>query len=140
MTLATAPDVATSLLRLLTATEDMYVPALLDRAEAHLLASIPELLEWAADDETYRETAVSTEADMVARVLRNPDGLVSERGDLYSYRLDLAVASGHLLPTHDELARLRRRGPVGSILPSLDAYAAARFWRDPNAHPFLTGG
>jgi hypothetical protein len=78
---------------------------------------------------------------MVARLLRNPEGFVTERGDLYGYRLDLAVASGRLEPTPDELFRLRRGASVGTLFPSLDAYARARYWRDPDAaHPFLTGG
>jgi hypothetical protein len=140
MTLATPADVSTSLLRDLTVTETTYAPALLDRAEYHLLGSIPKLLEWADDNETYREMVVSIESDMVGRVLRNPTGLVGETEGLYTYRLDLAVASGHLVPTPDELFRLRRIGPIRSMFPSLDGYAAARYWRDGTVHPFFTGG
>lgn len=101
---------------------------------------MPKLLEWADDSDDDRDMVATIEADMVARVFRNPDGLVTEREGLYTYRLDLAVASGHLLPTDHELFRLRRIGPIRSMFPSLDGYAAARYFRNGTVHPFLTGG
>ncbi len=140
MTLATLPDVSTSLLRDLTAAETNYCPALLDRAEAHLRGAVANLLEWADDSEAYREMVVSIEADMVARVFRNPGGLVTETEGLYTYRLDLAVASGHLVLTPDELFRLRRIGPIRSMFGDLDGYARARYGRTGTVPTFLTGG
>lgn len=61
-------------------------------------------------------------ASMVIRVLKNPDGLLSETIDNYTYRRDSAVSAGVLYVADDELARLRpattrpRRGAF-SIFP-----------------------
>lgn len=61
-------------------------------------------------------------ANMVIRVLKNPDGILTETLDGYTYRRDSAVSSGALVPTDDELARLRpvvrRRRGAFTIVPS----------------------
>lgn len=55
-------------------------------------------------------------ASMVARVLRNPDGLRQESIDDYSYALDQALATGHLAITPEEASLLGiRRSVVGSV-------------------------
>ena len=46
-------------------------------------------------------------ASMVIRVLKNPDGILSETIDDYTYRYDQAVSTGALYVSDDELARLR---------------------------------
>lgn len=140
MALATLADLSTSLLRDLTAAETTYGPDLLDRAETLLIGLVAQLIDRTADDPAFRASVVSTEADMVARVLRNPSGIVSETEGLYTYRVDLAVSSGRLMPTDDELFHLRRIPRTGTAFGSLDAYARARFrWHD-SVHPFKRGG
>lgn len=61
-------------------------------------------------------------ANMVIRVLKNPDGILTETVDGYMYRRDSAVSSGALVPTDDEIGRLRpivrRRRGAFTIVPS----------------------
>ena len=55
---------------------------------------------------------------MVLRVMRNPDGKISESVDDYSYRRADAVADGSLYVSEGELARLTpapRRAPSGAF-------------------------
>lgn len=138
MTIATPAALTVSLLRPLAGSESTYAPALLTRAESLLLAHIPDLLDRATDLE-YRAKVVTIECDMVSRVLRNPDGILTESQGDYTYRLDQAVASGRLMPTPDELDALRDRARLSAATGALDGYARRRF--NPNdPHPFLTGG
>jgi hypothetical protein len=139
MTIATIPDVAASLLRTLTENETHYAPSLLARAEAILIAHVPDLLERATEI-GYRASVVTVEADMIARVLRNPDGLLSETEGAYTYRLDRAVASGRLGPTPEELRALGGKPQLTPVAPAIDAYARARYSRGSDGHRFLTGG
>ncbi len=139
MTIATVSDISVSLMRTLTKNETHYAPSLLARAEAILAAYIPGLADRATESE-YRATAATIEGDMIARVLRNPDGLLSETEGVYTYRLDRAVSSGRLAPTDDELRRLGGRPLLRPATPAIDAYARGRYWRDASAHRFLTGG
>ena len=65
---------------------------------------------------------------------------MSQTEGLYTYRVDLAVSSGRLMPTADELYRLRRVPQTLTAVGSLDAYARARFGWDEMVHHFLRGG
>jgi len=140
MSLAVLADVETSLLRPLLPVEVEYVSSLLTRAETLLSGFVPQLLARPDADADYCASTVSTEADMVARVLRNPAGIVHESQGDYSYRIDLAVSSGHLMPTDLEVFHLRRESRTGTVFGSLDAYARARFGWGSGVHPFRCGG
>ncbi len=138
MTFATIADVSVSLMRSLNENEMHYSPSLLARAEALLVALVPNLVELATDTD-HRNLVVAVEADMLARVFRNPDGILSETNGDYTYRLDQAVASGRLMPSDTELATLGRRAHARAALGELDGYALRRFPAD-GAHAFLAGG
>ncbi|MCU1412441.1 MAG: hypothetical protein JWR04_3148 [Rhodoglobus sp.] len=138
MTFATLADLPISLLRPLTANEAHYAPSLLERAEALLIALVPDLIERATDPD-YRAQVISIEADMLARVFRNPDGLLSETEGLYTYRLDKAVASGRLAPSDAELDALGRRARLNTGLGELDGYARRRC-TSTGSCSFLRGG
>jgi hypothetical protein len=138
VTIATLADVATSMLRTLTENELHYAPSLLARSEALLEALVPDMRERCADSQ-YRHSVASVEADMLARVLRNPGGLLSESEGDYRYRLDSAVASGQLRPTAAELRSLGGTSQVRVALGDLDGYARRRFPTN-GTHPFLSGG
>lgn len=69
---------------------------LLDDAEAMLERKIPDLLDKAAKDDSYRRAVIMVEAMMVCRVLRNPGGYRSESEGDYSYTTDTRAASGFL--------------------------------------------
>lgn len=129
MSAATPDDVAVSLMRDLNATETKYVQPLLDRAERLLVSRIPGLL--------YRATAgigpvslqliADVEAEMVARVLRAPDGggiYRQETEGNYSYSLNLQVASGLLDVLDAEWTKLGLGG-METVMPETDGYLRA---------------
>jgi hypothetical protein len=73
-------------------------------------------------NERWERKYVRVVATMVKRVLSNPDGLLTETTDDYTYRRDSAVSAGVLYLSDDELASLslqprRRRGSF-TITPS----------------------
>ena len=110
MSYATALDVAAGF-RPLTEAEALIVPTLLDRAEAILLASVPSLPARVSDGSLSVASVVLTEAAMVERVLRNPDGRRqgSQSIDDFteSWTIDNAVSSGALYLSEIELAMLQ---------------------------------
>lgn len=54
----------------------------------------------------WRRAYVRVVATMAVRVLKNPDGLLTETIDDYTYRRDSAVSAGALYVSADELADL----------------------------------
>jgi hypothetical protein len=100
-----------------------------------IIADAQDILETEAEDAGFAPVNIEDPADlrraraytravanMVIRVLKNPDGLLTETIDNYTYRRDSAVSAGILYVADDELARLRpsaarpRRGAF-SIFP-----------------------
>lgn len=76
----------------------------------------------APDDERRKRAYIRAVAYMVIRVFKNPDGILTETLDGYTYRRDSAVSTGMLQPTADEIDQLRptvrpRRGAF-TIRPS----------------------
>ncbi|WP_181431092.1 Gp19/Gp15/Gp42 family protein [Curtobacterium sp. MCBD17_021] len=76
----------------------------------------------APDDERRERAYVRAVAYMVIRVFKNPDGILTETLDGYTYRRDSAVSTGMLQPTAEEIDQLRpvvrpRRGAF-TIRPS----------------------
>lgn len=121
MSYAAAVDVAAGF-RPLTAAEALIVPTLLGRAEAILIASVPSLLTRVGDGSLSVDLVVLTEAAMVERVLRNPNGRRQESTSLgalsESWTIDNAVSSGALYASEVEVARLSptaRRPLPGSV-------------------------
>lgn len=127
MALAQISDVEASLLRSLTTPESQHVGALLERAERILTTRIPDLLDQATADASFRDLVVAVESEAVARVFRNPEGLRQESEGNYMYTVNAAVASGLLTILRDEWQRLGV-SPIGSIAPATDGYARARGW------------
>ena len=101
MALATLTDVGNRLGRDLTDSETRRATALLDDATDIICQAFPQYLTIP----TRRATSVC--AEMVARVLRNPNGLRSETIDDYSYTVDSALSAGELYMTENEEASLR---------------------------------
>jgi hypothetical protein len=137
MSIATPADIETSLLRPLLQREEEYAPALLERAEGILLARIHDLLDRAEHDTTFHDLVAATEAEAVARVLRNPEALRQEAEGNYSYTINYQVASGLLDILDEEWQRLGAVQVAGSIAPATDGYLRTRhivdaFQRDLN--------
>ena len=125
--LAKEQDVETSLLRSLTTIEGTHVSDLIERAEQLLLGYVPDLLEKALPDTWLFGQVVRIEAEMVARVLRNPDGKRQESDGTYSFSVDWAVSSGRLKPLDDELGVLGIRTGLSSSAGEMDGYARQRY-------------
>lgn len=126
MPLATQGDVETSLMRVLTDSESLYVLKLLERAEALLGARIQDLSVRAETDEAFAALVVAVESDAVSRVFRNPLGYKQETEGNYGYSLNYEVASGLLDILDAEWERFGLGG-LASIAPVMDGYAAARY-------------
>jgi hypothetical protein len=92
--------------RPLTAQETTNATALLADAWALLLARRPSLEADITAGTVTAANVIRVEVAMILRVMRNPDGKVSERIDDYSYTRDAAVATGGLYVADDELADL----------------------------------
>lgn len=106
MAYATPADVEISLGRDLSASETTQVTGLLERAELIITRRITDLTDRIADDAALEDVVVMVEADVVARVIRNPDGNRQESIDDYSYTRDPNVAAGYLYLTDEEWALL----------------------------------
>lgn len=129
MSVATAENVRTALMRELTAPETLFVAELLEVAERRLLARAPSLLSRADLDPGLRSLIADVEAEMLARIFRAPDGglYVQEGEGDYSYRLNTQVASGRLSVSDDEWALLGIGSRWGAVSTISDAYARERF-------------
>lgn len=141
--LATASDVSAALLRDLTDVEAANVDRLASRIERRIRRRIPDLAARVAADADYKATVVDVEAEAVARVYRNPNGMKQESDGTYSYSVDALVASGILKVTDSDWDELGEYSPVQSLAPAMDGYAQARYGGNPalqfqNAWPATT--
>jgi len=92
--------------RPLTAAETTNAQAYLEDAWWLLTGRLPSLEANITAGTVSTGNVVRVVANMVIRVLRNPDGKSEEQIDDYRYRRDALVSSGALTVTGDELADL----------------------------------
>jgi hypothetical protein len=97
--------------RPLTDAEKVNARAYLDDAWSLLTGRLPSLEANLAAGTVHISNAVRVVANMVVRVLRNPDGKLEESIDDYRYRRDALLSSGALTVTDEELADLTPNGP-----------------------------
>ncbi len=105
--LATTSDVAALFQQALTDVQTLAAVNLLERASAMIRLAAPGI-----DARIVLSTDLATvvrgvAVDSVLRVLRNPQGFITENVDIYAYRRSDAVADGRLYLTPGELAVLR---------------------------------
>jgi hypothetical protein len=117
MAYADIPDVEVSLGRPLTSDESNRAFALLDRAEARIQSRMDDLAALVAADPVLLATVVEVEADAVARVLRNPEGLLQEQDGDYMYIRSRELPSGLLELTEAEWTRLGVGSQAFTITP-----------------------
>lgn len=86
MAYAVAADVSARLGRALTPEEITLVVVRLEDAERMIIRRIPNLAYKIQAGEIARADVVQVEADAVLRVVRNPDGYVSETDGNYTYQ------------------------------------------------------
>ena len=135
--LAQPEDVAVSLVRSLTPSEQEYAPKLIERAQSLIEERVPSLSQLTeVGGENYDPSFVARAkhiiADSVARVFRNPEAYRQETEGNYSYTLDREAASGLLSISDSEWERL---GVVvgdeyGTMSVGYDAYAKSRYGSD----------
>lgn len=118
-TYATANDVADRLGRDLDTSEARIVAARLNDVELMIKARIPDLATRVTAGAPTAATVAMVEADVVLRLLRNPEGIVGETDGNYSYQLNWANVTGRLMITDEEWALLGIRQSVFTIAPRL---------------------
>lgn len=96
MTYAAPSDVQTVLGRELTPEETTMVERRLAQVERMILRRIPDLATRVDAQELDVADVIDIEAEAVLRLVRNPEGYLSEGDGTYSYRFDRDAASGKL--------------------------------------------
>lgn len=120
---AAAADVAALLARELTPEETAMVERRLAQVERMILRRIPNLDTKLDDGDIDHADVVDIEADAVTRVVRNPEGLLSENDGTYGYQFDRDISSGKLEILPEEWKILGVSAPRGmfAIVPRLVA-------------------
>lgn len=127
MAYATIADIEGVLMRPLDTRESEYAPAMLEYAEAVIFERVRSAMSKSFSSEHYRRIVVHVEAAMVARVLRNPDGIYKSESDGdYSYTVDTAIASGNIYLSAEEMRALTAGASGWGSLSAGTVDAAAR--------------
>lgn len=93
----------------------------LEDAEAKIRSRIPALDEFIAQGRVSVETVIRITAEAVIRLVRNPDGYVSETDGSYTYQLSYGAGTSELTITKEDWRDLGVRRGVGvmHVLPEL---------------------
>lgn len=89
-------------------------------AELLIKSRIPDLDDKVTAGTPSEAVVVMVEAEMILRVIRNPEGYVQETDGGYSYMLNQRIASGGLEVLAQEWRLLGRSGGAFTIRPMLD--------------------
>lgn len=119
---ATLTDVQNRLARPLAPSEEDLAVALLADAEVILESQIPTLNQRLTDGEVSSAAVVMVHANMVVRVVRNPEGIIQEVDGNYSRTLASGSVSSNglqILPDEYRLLAGTARG-IGSFRPTLE--------------------
>lgn len=111
MAYATASDVTARWARTPTDEETTLIEVRLDDVERMIKRKIPDLATKVDDSADYRDDVIQVEADAVLRLVRNPEGYLSETDGNYTYMLTQDMATGRLevLPEEWEILGVVRR-------------------------------
>ena len=102
MTYAAVSDVSSRLGRELTPEDETMVSVRLEDVERLIRRRIPDLDDQVTNGDIDVEDLVQVEADALLRLVRNPDGYLSETDGSYSYMFSQSLASGQLTITPEE--------------------------------------
>lgn len=102
---ATIDDLKDRSFRPLSSQEEIVGAVLLEDAWNLIIKLRPHVAEESTDT-ALRALVVQVQCAMVLRVIKNPNGLLSEQIDDYTYRRDSAVSDGSLYISDAELALL----------------------------------
>jgi hypothetical protein len=120
--LATASDVQDILGRELDTAETALVERRLEQVERILLRRIPDLLEQIDAGDLDEADVIDIEAEAVLRVIKNPEGYLSENDGQYGYQLNREAADNSLRILPEEWSLLGiRPSRMFQIVPNLVA-------------------
>lgn len=122
MTYATAEDVAARLGRELSTEETALVAVRLADVERMILRRVPDLAEKITAEDVDEADVVQVEADAVVRLVRNPEGYLSETDGNYTYMFSQAT-TGQLEITAREWQLLGVRVGLTVLAPSIEGEA-----------------
>lgn len=109
---ATITDLKERSFRPLAEQEEQVGSVMLDDAWNLILTHRPHVAD-RVTDASFRNLVVQVQCAMVLRVIKNPEGYLSEQIDDYQYRRDSTVSTGALYVSDAELALLGN-APGGS--------------------------
>lgn len=135
MAYAEATDVATRSGRTLTSEETSLVETRLEDAERRIKHRIPDLADQIEAEMIDVEDVKQVEAEAVLRLVRNPDGYISETDGTYGYQFSRELASGKLQILPEDWAVLGITAPVAVLVPTFTESLTT-----PTVNPFMTGG
>lgn len=78
----------------------------LEQVERMIRRRIPSLDTLTAASETFLADLIDIEADAVLRLVRNPEGYISETDGAYTYQLQSDLSGGRLVVLNDEWTAL----------------------------------
>jgi hypothetical protein len=125
---ATPADVAARLGRPLTPEETPLIQTRLNDVELIIRSRIPDLDQKIADGKLDREIVIMIECEAVLRLIRNPEGFMSETDGNYSYQISQSVASGRLDILPDEWGLLGVNPGAFTLRPRLDPLYPEVWW------------
>lgn len=87
----------------------------LEDAEAKIRTRIPALDELIRQGRVSRETVIRVTAEAVIRLVRNPDGYISETDGSYTYQLSYGSGSSELTITKEDWRDLGVSGGISVL-------------------------
>lgn len=121
MAYATANDVVTLWAKVPEPEVMVLIERRLEQVERMIRRRIPTLDALVASSETFEADLIDIEADVVLRLVRNPEGYLSETDGVYTYQLQADLSSGKLVILDDEWTTLGvyRLSRMSTIAPSI---------------------
>ncbi|AMO43987.1 head-tail adaptor Ad1 [Mycobacterium phage Bactobuster] len=94
----------------------------LEQVERMIKRRIPNLDLKVAADATFEADLIDIESDAVLRLVRNPEGYISETDGAYTYQLAADLSQGRLVILDDEWTTLgvRRLSRMSVIAPNIE--------------------
>ncbi|QFG04593.1 head-to-tail adaptor [Mycobacterium phage Keziacharles14] len=93
----------------------------LDQVERMIKRRIPDLDVKVAASATFEADLIDIESDVVLRLVRNPEGYLSETDGAYTYQLQTDLSQGRLVILDDEWTTLgvNRLSRMSVIVPNI---------------------
>lgn len=119
MAYATSDDVAVRWARSPSDEEAALIEVRLEDVERLIRKRIPTLDTMVTDGDILEDDLIQVEADAVLRLVRNPEGFVSESDGNYTYQFNQQTSAGKLeiLPEEWTLLGVAASGGVFSLVP-----------------------